>query len=93
MSYCHIICFTCSDEGDDVESRGGVTMVLEEDWDSVGDTSKPERRKISFFQPFPCLTWIYTVLNMYSSSEPGLSGSTLFPTLACTKYMEITGVQ
>ena len=44
-------------------------MVLEEDWDSVGETAKPERRKIYFFTPLPCLTWIYTVLKTYSSGE------------------------
>ena len=27
-------------------------MVLEEDWDSVGETAKAERRKIYFFNPF-----------------------------------------
>ena len=48
----YTLCFTCLDEAEHVESRGGVTIVLEEDWESVDETSKPERRKISFFNPF-----------------------------------------
>ena len=35
--------FICSDDSEDEgKPRGGVTMVLEEDWDSVGEKT-PER--------------------------------------------------